>query len=258
MTEKTAAPAVTGSAVAGSVVSVVSAVGASVGVVSGVGVASDVGVASGVGVGSGVGAGTSVGVGSGISVAVGSGVATGAVVGGGTSVAVSAAAPALSLPPPHPMNTSDTSAMPAMSTAGYRIVEIFTSASVRTPGKGRVSKAPVVLRADDQCRSLASDVVTTFERPAPDLHKITEAWQAWTEAGEAAGGEVLPGRTMADLKIGGTDKVLETLAADNDAVEPAFRVWLEWEDGKTSPETALAGLADNGFTAIVEALDPEQ
>lgn len=95
--------------------------------------------------------------------------------------------------------------------------------------------------------------MTTFERPAPDLHKITQAWQTWT-----AGGEVLPGRTMADLKIGGTDKVLETLATDNDAVTPVYEVWLEWESGRTSPETALAGLVENGFTAIVEALDPEQ
>ena len=59
---------------------------------------------------------------------------------------------------------------------------------------------------------------------------------------------------MADLKIGGTDTVLETLALDNEAVAPTFEVWMAWEKGKTTPEVALAGLTDNGFSAIVEAL----
>lgn len=99
--------------------------------------------------------------------------------------------------------------------------------------------------------------MTTFERPAPDLHKIAVAWQAWIESGEAAGGEVLPGRTMADLKIGGADMVLETLAADNDAVQPAHDAWMAWEKGQSSPEVALAGLTEHGFAAIVEALDPD-
>lgn len=111
--------------------------------------------------------------------------------------------------------------------------------------------------------------MTTFERPAPDLHKIADAWQAWTDRDDAEGSdgsggevghgiEVLPGRTMADLKIGGTDKVLETLAAENDAVQPIFDVWMGWEKGHTPPEQALAGLAEHGFDAIVEALDPDQ
>lgn len=92
--------------------------------------------------------------------------------------------------------------------------------------------------------------MTTFERPAPDLDKITEAWNVWIAGGE----DVLPGRAMADLKIGGTDKVLETLAADNEAIAPVFDVWMTWEKGKITPEVALAGLTDNGFAAIVEAL----
>ena len=96
-------------------------------------------------------------------------------------------------------------------------------------------------------------VVTTFERPAPDLHKIAEAWRVWTE-GSDDGEEVLPGRSMADLKIGGTDKVLETLAIDNDAIAPVFQIWMTWEKGKSTPEVALAGLENNGFAAIVEAL----
>jgi len=91
--------------------------------------------------------------------------------------------------------------------------------------------------------------VTTFERPAPDLQKIIDAWNVWINDDE-----VLPGRTMADLKIGGTDMVLETLAADNDAVSPVFDAWMTWEKGKSTPETALAGLTEHGFDAIVEAL----
>ena len=59
---------------------------------------------------------------------------------------------------------------------------------------------------------------------------------------------------MADLKIGGTDKVLETLATANELVTPTFDVWMAWEKGKTTPEVALAGLFDTGFADIVEAL----
>ena len=98
--------------------------------------------------------------------------------------------------------------------------------------------------------------VTTFQRPAPDLQKIAEAWRVWTEGSEGSddGEDVLPGRSMADLKIGGTDKVLETLAAESEAISPVFDIWMAWEKGKSTPEVALAGLEDNGFAAIVEAL----
>jgi len=72
----------------------------------------------------------------------------------------------------------------------------------------------------------------------------------WTVGGE----DVLPGRTMADLKIGGTDKVLETLAEDNEAVTPIFSTWMTWEKGKSTPEVALADLTSQGFAGIVEAL----
>jgi len=63
---------------------------------------------------------------------------------------------------------------------------------------------------------------------------------------------------MADLKIGGTDKVLETLAGDNEALTPVFDVWMTWEKGKITPEVALAGLTENGFADIVEALDTSE
>lgn len=96
--------------------------------------------------------------------------------------------------------------------------------------------------------------MTTFERPAPDIPKIVDAWRVWTVGGE----DVLPGRTMADLKIGGTDKVLETLANDNEAVGPAFDAWMTWEKGKSTPETALAGLLEHGFADIVGALTDDE
>jgi len=62
---------------------------------------------------------------------------------------------------------------------------------------------------------------------------------------------------MADLKIGGTDRVLETLASDNDAMVPAFEAWMTWEKGKSTPEVALAALTEHGFADIVEALADE-
>lgn len=99
-------------------------------------------------------------------------------------------------------------------------------------------------------QSVACNAVTTFQRPAPDLTKIVDAWREW----KAAGDDVLPGRTVADLKIGGTDLVLETLAQDNAEVEPAFDAWMKWEKGRATPEVTLAALADNGFDAIVDAL----
>lgn len=92
--------------------------------------------------------------------------------------------------------------------------------------------------------------MTTFERPAPDIDKIVAAWQTWTAGGE----DVLPGRTMADLKIAGVDKVLETLAGDNDVAVPAFEAWMAWEKGKSTPQTAIDALIEAGFVDIVKAL----
>ena len=63
---------------------------------------------------------------------------------------------------------------------------------------------------------------------------------------------------MADLKIGGTDKVLETLASANDEVVPTFDAWMKWEKGKSTPEAALASLVDLGFADIVKALSDQE
>lgn len=103
-----------------------------------------------------------------------------------------------------------------------------------------------------RARSVACAAVTTFERPAPDITKIVEAWRTWE-----AGGEALPGRTMADLKIGGADRVLEKLSGEAEQISQAFEAWTEWEKGRTNPEQALAALAAGGFAEIVAALSDE-
>lgn len=91
--------------------------------------------------------------------------------------------------------------------------------------------------------------MSSFERPGPDLAKITEAWTEWE-----TGAELLPGRTMADLKIGGTDLVLTALAEDTEPAAQAHAAWAEWERGKLGPADALTVLAENGFGALVAAL----
>jgi hypothetical protein len=91
--------------------------------------------------------------------------------------------------------------------------------------------------------------VTTFVRPAPDLAKIIEAWSLWK-----AGGDALPGRTMADMKIGGIDKVFETVATDADQVANSLAIWKQWESGKVGPNETLAGLAEAGFDDVIAAL----
>lgn len=91
--------------------------------------------------------------------------------------------------------------------------------------------------------------MTTFERPAPDLDKIVDAWKLWV-----AGGDTLPGRTMADLKIGGIDRVFETVATDAEQVADSLAVWQGWESGKLGPNEALAGLTDAGFDDVVAAI----
>lgn len=94
-----------------------------------------------------------------------------------------------------------------------------------------------------------------FERPAPDLAKIVEAWQSWVERSESDQDEVLPGRTMADLKIGGTDLVLDAIAAETpDAVEGVHAAWNQWERGKAGPAQTLAALTEQGFSDIVSEL----
>jgi len=93
--------------------------------------------------------------------------------------------------------------------------------------------------------------VTAFQRPtSPDIEKIVEAWSIWMEGGP----EVLPGRTMADLKIGGADLVLEAVGEDVDQLAPALQAWTAWEKGKVGPQETLDELVEVGFGDVVEAL----
>lgn len=47
----------------------------------------------------------------------------------------------------------------------------------------------------------------TFERPAPDLAKLINAWESWEK------GEEMPGRVLANLKTAGLAEVLAELKA---------------------------------------------
>lgn len=73
----------------------------------------------------------------------------------------------------------------------------------------------------------------TFERPPAEPAKLTEAWHAWTA------GDELPGRTMADLKIGGLDLVLEALVDDKEVDEDLLAPWVTWRRAVSPPRTRL-------------------
>ena len=47
----------------------------------------------------------------------------------------------------------------------------------------------------------------SFERPAPDLNKLQQAWDEWER------GEQLPGKVLANLKTAGMAEVLGELIA---------------------------------------------
>lgn len=68
------------------------------------------------------------------------------------------------------------------------------------------------------------------------------------------GPDVLPGRTLADLKIGGTDMVLEAVGGDVEQLAPALEAWNLWERGKVGPQQTLDRLVEVGFGDVVEAL----
>lgn len=89
----------------------------------------------------------------------------------------------------------------------------------------------------------------TFERPPAEPAKLTEAWHAWTA------GDELPGRTMADLKIGGLDLVLEALVDDKEVDEDLLAPWVTWEKGRLTPEDALDALTQAGLGDLIAAID---
>ena len=59
---------------------------------------------------------------------------------------------------------------------------------------------------------------------------------------------------MADLKIGGTDRMLADLADQGVDVKTLTEAWNTWERGKAGPEETLAALTSAGFADVVEAL----
>lgn len=87
-----------------------------------------------------------------------------------------------------------------------------------------------------------------FARPAAEVDKLVAAWALWADKSET------PGRTMADLKIGGLDMILEELSADSEAAAAMFGPWTAWEKGKLPPQPALDGLEEHGLADLIEAI----
>lgn len=89
----------------------------------------------------------------------------------------------------------------------------------------------------------------TFERPPAEPAKLTETWRLWTS------GEELPGRTMADLKIGGLDLVLDALVEAEEIGTELIDPWSTWEKGRLTPEAALAALTEAGLGDLMNVID---
>lgn len=90
-----------------------------------------------------------------------------------------------------------------------------------------------------------------FERPPADPAKLSEAWRLWADSNE------LPGRTMADLKIGGLDLFLEALAEDHESGASLLEIWQSWEKGRLTPEAALGSLTETGLAELVAVMDAQ-
>lgn len=84
-----------------------------------------------------------------------------------------------------------------------------------------------------------------FERPPAEPDKLVAAWTAWTADDE------LPGRTMADLKNGGLDLLLEEMSADSESVAGIFTPWSSWERGKLTPQDALSTMTEQGLGDLI-------
>ena len=95
---------------------------------------------------------------------------------------------------------------------------------------------------------MSEATVTGFQRPPAEPDKLAAAWAAWSAGDEE------PGRTMADLKIGGLDVILEDLANQSDTAKVMFEPWAGWERGRVTPADALAGLAEAGVADVISAI----
>jgi len=90
-------------------------------------------------------------------------------------------------------------------------------------------------------------VTEDFERPPVDPDGIVESWSKWT------GGDELPGRTMADLKIAGLPVVLDLVADENEMAAALLTQWTSWEKAKSTPQIALKEMTETGLDAFIKA-----
>lgn len=98
---------------------------------------------------------------------------------------------------------------------------------------------------------MSDATVTGFQRPPAEPAKLAAAWAAWTAGDEE------PGRTMADLKIGGLDVILADLADQSETAKAIFEPWDGWERGRVTPADALSGLTNAGLADVIGALASE-
>lgn len=80
-----------------------------------------------------------------------------------------------------------------------------------------------------------------------DPDGIVESWSKWT------GGDELPGRTMADLKIAGLPVVLDLVADENEMAAALLTQWTSWEKAKSTPQIALKEMTETGLDAFIKA-----
>jgi len=99
----------------------------------------------------------------------------------------------------------------------------------------------------DAATETSAEADQEFDRPPADTKLIVAAWEKWTA------GEELPGRTMADLKIGGLDLALQVLSEENEIAAALFAHWSGWDKGKATPEDTLAALTADGLDAFIGA-----
>lgn len=90
--------------------------------------------------------------------------------------------------------------------------------------------------------------MSEFERPPASPEAIQKAWDTWST------GEELPGRTLADLKIGGLDLTLEVLGEDNEVAAQLHTHWVDWEKARATPGEVMDALVAGGLGAYIEAL----
>ncbi len=85
------------------------------------------------------------------------------------------------------------------------------------------------------------------ERPPPQPAKLLNIWEAWRR------GESLPGRTMADLKLGGLRELLEA-DPDESTSQVLLASWMKWEKAQVGPGEVLAEMEAAGVDQALTRL----